>query len=81
MFQFKSATTFSENIIVMENVTKEMPVVKLMKNPIACVIHKSLEPLLIIAPERDVESNVQRDFPVFGGVSKAARFVLRPAET
>src|SRR5579871_2698039 len=64
VFEFDNVVTFFDEIVLMEDVTKKMSVIKFVKNWTVYFSRQRLEPVLVVAPERDIESEDILDLAV-----------------
>jgi len=70
VFEVGGAVAFADDVVLMEDVAKEMPVIELMNHWPGYVGRQVLEPVRVVAPERDVQGDDIFDLlPVDGPVA------------
>src|SRR6266478_3528590 len=67
VLQFDNFVSFAHNVILMQNITKEVPIIELVKNLHCHFIWEGLEPVPVITSQRDIESDNFFDFLVVDG--------------
>src|SRR5271154_1814373 len=78
MLEIDRIVALADDVVLMEDVAKEMPVIELMNHRLGHVGRQVLEPVRIVAPESDVQGdNVLNLLPVDGAIAHCSTFVAR----